>query len=309
MSRGPLTALGAGLAVFAAIALLQARADRSGEAPGAAGETMRGTAGVREFWAAYREATAHRMAGRVVDARDAYRKALALNAVHEDALYYLGNMELELGEYAGAEAAWRRLIEVNPVSARAHSRLGDLYACMDSGAPHDLGRAEAEFRRALEINREETGPLLRLGEIALIRGDLIGAEGFLNAVIGSHAKSVEAHFLKGYAAWKRAQPERASTFLRDAVALAHSVRIISAVPSEGDTKRGLVPAAVKSSRCRLFEAEIEQLSSLDSTTVATRTDEVYQELDRRLAQIPLRRNSQTSRARTPRRDVLRAGEQ
>jgi lipopolysaccharide biosynthesis regulator YciM len=273
------------LAVLAAIALVEARSGRGDEALDSDGDTLGARPGVREFWEVYRHATAHRMAARIADARDAYRRALAVNPEHEDALYYLGNMELELGEYAGAESAWRRLIEVNPASARAHSRLGDLHACMDPGAPHDLGRAEAEFCRALELNREETGPLLRLGEIALLRGDLPGALSYLDAVIGSHAKSVEAHFLKGYAAWKRAQPERASAFLREAVALAHSVTVISAVPSEGDTKRGLVPAVVKTSRCRLFETEIERLSSLDSTAAATRMDELYQELDRRLGRL------------------------
>jgi Flp pilus assembly protein TadD len=236
------------------------------------GDTARGTmgarAGIREFWEIYRGATGDRVAGRVDAAQDAYRRALELNPRHEDALYYLGNMELELGHYAEADSAWTRLVRVNPRSSRAHSRLGDLYACMDPGAPRDLATAEAEFRRALELNREETGPLLRLGEIALMRGNLADAVSPLDAVIGSHSRSVEAHFLKGYVAWKRGQPDSAAALFREAVALA----------------RGLAPAVARTSRCRVFEAQIEKLSSVDSGGPSTQMNELYRQLDSRLAQ-------------------------
>jgi Tfp pilus assembly protein PilF len=250
----------------------------------AARDTMGARAGIREFWEIYRGATGERMAGRIGAARDAYRRALELNPQHEDALYYLGNMELELGHYDEAHSAWARLVQLNPGSARTHSRLGDLYACMDPGAPRDLAKAEAEFRRALELNREETGPLLRLGEIALMRGNLAGTISRLDAVIGSHSRSVEAHFLKGYVAWKRAQPDSAAALFREAVSLARSAPPIQALPGEGDTKRGLAPAVARTARCRIFDAEMEKLSGVDSASVATQMNEMYRQLDGRLAQ-------------------------
>jgi tetratricopeptide (TPR) repeat protein len=242
----------------------------------AARDTMGARAGIREFWEIYRGATGDRVAGKIGAARDAYRRALELNPGHEDALYYLGNMELELGHYDEAQAAWTRLVQDNPGSARTHSRLGDLYACMDPGAPRDLAKAEAEFRRALELNREETGPLLRLGEIALMRGDLAGAISRLDAVIGSHGRSVEAHFLEGYVAWKRAQPDSAAALFREAVALARSAPPIQALPGEGDTKRGLAPMVARTSRCRIFD--------VDSASLSTEMNELYRQLDGRLAQ-------------------------
>jgi tetratricopeptide (TPR) repeat protein len=245
---------------------------------------MAARAGIREFWTIYRGATGDRMAGRIGAARDAYRRALELNPRHEDALYYLGNMGLELGRYDEAHAAWTRLVQLNPGSARAHSRLGDLYSCMDPGAPRDLAKAEAEFRRALELNREETGPLLRLGEVALMRGNLAGAVSRLDAVIGSHSRSVEAHFLKGYVAWKQAQPESAAALFRKAVALARPAQPVQHLPGEGDTKRGLAPALARTSRCRVFEAQIQKLSGVDSLGLSTQMNELYQQLDGRLAQ-------------------------
>jgi tetratricopeptide (TPR) repeat protein len=255
------------------------------EGEDAARDSVGTRAGIREFWEIFRAATAHRVAGRIGPARDAYRRALELNPRHEDALYYLGNMELELGHYEEARSAWARLVQVNPGSARAHSRLGDLYACTDSGAPRDFAKAEAEFGRALELNREETGPLLRLGEIALLRGRLADAISPLTAVIGSHSRSVEAHFLKGYVAWKQAQPASAATLFRAAVALARPAQPVQHAPSEGDTKKGLAPALARTSRCRMFNAEIERLSSVDSGSVSAQMNELYQQLDRRLARL------------------------
>ena len=84
---------------------------------------------VHAFWQRYREATAHRLAGRREAALEAYRQALALDPQHEDALYYLGNVHLERGAHADAARAWKRLAALNPRSSRAHLRLGDLYLC------------------------------------------------------------------------------------------------------------------------------------------------------------------------------------
>ena len=217
---------------------------------------------VRDFWSLYRAATAARVEGRIVDARDGYRAARDLNPRHEDVLYYLGNMELELGNYSGAQRAWQQLVEVNPASARTHSRLGDLYACPDSGAPWVLPRAEREFARAAELNREETGPLLRLGEIAVLRGDWSSAVRYFDAVIGSHSRSVEAHFLKGYVAWRRGQNDDARALHRTAESLAHGAQPVQPAPAEGDTKHGTTPLVSRATRCRLFH-QVEPYDDLD----------------------------------------------
>ena len=216
---------------------------------------------IREFWSRYREATTARVEGRLDAARDAYRQALALDPRHEDVLYYLGNMELELGNYAAADSAWQQLVKVNPGSARTHSRLGDLYACPDPGAPWDLARAEHEFARAAALNREETGPLLRLGEVALLGGHWADALRYFDAVIGSHSRSVEAHFLKGYVAWKQGKTELAQTQYRAAEALAASQPVQHA-PAEGDTKHGTAPLVSRPTRCRLFSDQLEPFADL-----------------------------------------------
>jgi tetratricopeptide (TPR) repeat protein len=222
---------------------------------------------VREFWSRYRSATTARVEGRFGEARDAYRAALALDPRHEDVLYYLGNMELELGHYDAAELAWKQLVALNPASARTHSRLGDLYACPDSGALWNLGRAAAEFRRAAELNREETGPLLRLAEVAVLRAEWAAARSHLDAVIVTHPRSVEAHYLRGYVAWKQGRREAAAGELTRADSLARAAgaaQPAQQAPSEGDTRKGMTPLVVKRVRCRVFTEELEPYQRLEA---------------------------------------------
>jgi hypothetical protein len=127
--------------------------------------------------------------------------------------------------------------------------------------------------------------LLRRGELALIRDRPADALTLLDAVLGSHARSVEAHLLKGYVAWKRGQPAPAAAMFRRAVTLAHSRQTVPRRSGEGDTKRGLAPAVARTSRCRIFESQIERLSGIDSAAAGGLMNDVYRQLDRRRSEL------------------------
>ncbi|MEJ2338154.1 MAG: tetratricopeptide repeat protein [Gemmatimonadales bacterium] len=215
---------------------------------GAAADTI-GRKRILRFWELYRQATAHRVAGRTREAAADYARALELNRRHEDVLYYLGNMHFELGEYGAAEQVWRRLVQVNPASARAHSRLGDLYMCTDLEEFLDLDAARAEFDRAHQINREDAGPPLKLGQIALLRDDLDTALGYLDAVIGSNYTSVDAHYLRSYIAWKRGDERQAEESLAQAVLYARPTELPAGTSQEGDTQTGSTPLVQTGVRC------------------------------------------------------------
>jgi hypothetical protein len=90
--------------------------------------------------------------------------------------------------------------------------------------------------------------------------------------------------LKGYVAWKQGQPNSAAALFREAVALARSAPPIQVLSGEGDTKRGLAPAVARTSRCQVFDAQIERLSRVDSASVSTQMIELYRQLDSRLGQ-------------------------
>ena len=117
---------------------------------------------------------------------------------------------------AGAADAWRRLAVVNPASARTHSRLGALYACLDRGAPFQLDSAERHLRRAHELNKEENGPLLRLAEVALMRGDRASARRDLAPVLKTDVNNAMAHFYTGYLALRDKDLPKAREELRRA---------------------------------------------------------------------------------------------
>ncbi len=204
---------------------------------------------VLDFWAALRSATAHRTAGRIAEAAADYERAVALDPRHEDALYYLGNMRFELGEFGRAEEAWRRLVAVNPVSARGHLQLGTVYLCADSGAPFNPATAAAEFRRAHDINREETGSLLRLGEAALYLNDAAEARRQFTAVVGSHRDSPVAHFYLGYLDWSAGRQARAREAFRVAVEGERATPPPAGATGEGDTRRGTAALLAERRRC------------------------------------------------------------
>ena len=242
-------------ALFGLTTITCARSDspRPPADTGAAGVANQ-RARIRQFWTVYGDATLERVAGRPETAAAGYVRALALNPDHEDALYYLGSMRLALGDFAAAESAWRRLVVVNPSSARAHSQLGSLYLCLEQGAPFQLDSAEVHFRKAHEINMEETGPSLHLGEAALMRGDLAAAGGWFRTVLGSHANSTAAHFYGGYLAWKGGDLSGARQAFGQSIAAARSGTVVAAVPGEGDTRAGATPIAAAPSRCGQLDA-------------------------------------------------------
>lgn len=249
------------LLLFAAVTMVK-RQPPAGNTPQADTLSASERARTHRFWEVYRQATAHRLAGRYAEAAGAYREALALDGTHEDALYYLGSAHVALGKYREAEAAWRRLIEINPTSARAYAQLGDLFFCYEDTLL-DLDAAQAAFERALAVNKEETGPLLHLGEIALLRGDHATAQHYLDAVVVSNYRSVEAHFLRGYLAWSNGDLARALDRFGEAVRHAEPEAPVQGVLGEGDTKSGHAMTR-RVSACRVFE---EHLAGLDGTPV------------------------------------------
>jgi enediyne biosynthesis protein E4 len=193
---------------------------------------------VTRFWAALREATRLRVAGKLEAAAASYREALRYDPAHEDALYYLGNVQLALGDAAGARASWTELVRIAPRSGRTHQRLGDLSLCLQRPGLVDLVEAEDRFSRAQQINLEETGPLVRLGEVALLRGDRALARERLEAATASNPKAALAWLLLGWMAEEEGDQERAVELFGKAVE-AVEVAAPSAQPAgEGDTRAG-----------------------------------------------------------------------
>lgn len=192
------------------------------------------------FWELHREAGRRRVAGDIQEAIDLYEAALRLDSTHEDALYYLANAYLETDRPQPAERALNRLIKAHPESARGLNRRGEMRLCYDE-VQLDTEAAGADFERALAINREETGPMLRLAQVALLDGDYDEARRWLKGVVGTHVSSIEAHFLLGLIDWRDGDAEGARQKYE------FTLGLITDKPSdpgvgEGDRKKG---AAIK----------------------------------------------------------------
>ncbi|WP_457651222.1 tetratricopeptide repeat protein [Rhodocaloribacter sp.] len=273
------------VAALAAVLLTTSRSVEPPAPEAPAAGTDRGD--VRRFWSVYRRATAHRMAGRYAEAAAAYDSALVLNEAHEDARYYLGTTLAETGRFAEARAAWRRMTEHNPHSARAFAQLGRLSLCLPDTTVFDLDAAGEAFARAMAINPEETGPPLRLAEIALLRNDDAAAERYLDAVLGSHKRSVEALVLAGYLAWKRGRAAEAAAALARATESTRPPEAPGGVPGEGDTRPGAPPNLSSHVSCPAFQPLLDAAKRLSPTPDAAETEAFFTRIDRLFARLRL----------------------
>jgi tetratricopeptide (TPR) repeat protein len=172
---------------------------------------------IRRFWEVYRQASRARREGDFERAVALYRQALQLRPAHEDSLYYLGNVLCELKRYHEALDMYQRLIAVNPQgSSRGYMRLGLVHASLDPKAPRDWGKAEHFFQRALETD-PDSGALLNLGELALLRERWEEAWRMLFDFNTDNTMHPAAPYLLGYLCWRRGQREEAWTWFRRAL--------------------------------------------------------------------------------------------
>ena len=165
-----------------------------------------------------------------------FREAIALNPKHEDSHYYLGLCLASQADTNGALAALAALQQLDPQSHRAWQQWGvirALFATTDA----DLAAAEQAVQRAHSINPEETGALLVLGEITLLRGNLKLADERLAAATHTNPKAVGGFFLRGYLAWKSGDTDAAKKFLEQTRKALGPDWQPKGATSEGDVKR------------------------------------------------------------------------
>lgn len=200
----------------------------------------------KRFFALIDRAGELRVAADFMGAAQVYREALELQPGHEDSLYYLGNCLLELGHEREALAQFEALLRANPESSRACMQIGRVRLPGGEAAQDDLAAAEQAFQRAHAINGEESGPVVALGVVALLRQDLGAADRAFADAAMLNLKSVEARYLRSYVAWIAGRREQAMALLAEAHAIASGTPPVTAkVVGEGDTRNGkaLVSAA------------------------------------------------------------------
>lgn len=165
-----------------------------------------------------------------------FHEAIRLNPRHEDSRYYLGLCLASQGDIDGALNALASLQQVNPQSHRAWQQWGVVrafYARSDA----DLAAAEQALQRAHNLNPEETGALLVLGEVALLRGDRPRAAEHLNAATSTNPRAATGFFLLAYLAWEGGDDAAAVRLLQQTRAALGPDWQPKGATSEGDVTR------------------------------------------------------------------------
>jgi tetratricopeptide (TPR) repeat protein len=235
MKRGLMVFAALIATVFVFLTIQRWRSDRNDQS---AKEADPARQRVRDFWAEFNRAGNLRTQGKYREAAEAYRMCLELDPRHEDSLYYLATSQHELGEYGAAIVTLRKLIEVNPESARAHSQLGNTLSILAPGASPDFKAARQAYSRNLEVNKEQAGPFLRLGALDLNEGKFAEAHSHLRIATASGAP--EAGYLAAYAFFLEGQMAKAAPPLTKIVEAYEKDKKITAkgVLSEGDILPG-----------------------------------------------------------------------
>lgn len=171
-----------------------------------------------------------------VKAEPHFRRALALDPEHEDARYYLAAALVSQGRVDEALEHLRELARRNPQSHRAFKRWGTLEAAIAT-SPAELAEASRALERALELNQEETGSLLVLGELALMQGDPALARQRLEWACATNPKAAGGFFLRGYVAWKEGDPAASRSLLAQAREALGAEWKPAGTVAEGDTKQ------------------------------------------------------------------------
>jgi hypothetical protein len=128
------------------------------------------------------------------------------------------------------------LAQLNPQSHRAFQRKGELLASSASTRA-ELASARPPLLEALQLNSEETGALVLLGEVDLALGDLNSAGQRLARACQANVRAADAWFLRGYIAWKELNLRQTAEMLSQA----RKARGVDWKPSgaalEGDVRR------------------------------------------------------------------------
>jgi len=160
-------------------------------------------------------AEAHHRAGRLDQAVELYRAALALEPGHAESLHRLGTIAAETGHGALAAELLRRAVAADGAVAAHHAGLGN--------ALHDLGRFEAAaacHRRALELEPGNLVARVNLGNALRELGRLDEAAAELGLAAERAPGHPAVHLSLGCALHELGRPDEAAACHRRALALA-----------------------------------------------------------------------------------------
>jgi predicted O-linked N-acetylglucosamine transferase (SPINDLY family) len=162
---------------------------------------------------AFAIAQGHHQAGRIELAEEIYRRLLAADPEHADALHRLGVLLCQRGELAGGIDLIRRAIARKP-AAEYYNHLG-----MALRAQGNLAEATASYRRAAELRPDFAEAHNNLGNALRVQGDPAGAVLCFQRALQLRPNLAEAHSNLGVAFQQLGQFAEAVACYRRAIEL------------------------------------------------------------------------------------------
>ncbi|HZK82390.1 MAG TPA: tetratricopeptide repeat protein, partial [Humisphaera sp.] len=153
-------------------------------------------------------------AGRLVEAEQLYRRILAQERDHVDAIHFLGLIAHQSGRYDAAIELLRRAIDLKPGYAQAHYNLGIVLA--------DVGRfddAIAAYRQAIALHPNSAEAYGNLGNALRETGQIDDAIAAHRRSIALNPAAPQAHSNLGIALCDGGQFDEAIAACRKAIAL------------------------------------------------------------------------------------------
>ena len=138
--------------------------------------------------------------------------------------FAVAQVEDSLKRYDGAEAEYRKALELKPDLPGAHYRLGRVLISK-SQSPENLSAAADQFKQELAISPENADAEYELGEMAREQGDLTGALEHLHRAVKYHPGFVEAQIAIARTLLKQEKPREAIAVLQPLVRLAPENKI------------------------------------------------------------------------------------
>jgi predicted O-linked N-acetylglucosamine transferase (SPINDLY family) len=156
----------------------------------------------------------HHQAGRLQAAEEIYRRILAVEPNHAEAIHLLGVVAHQAGRHRLAVEYIERAIELNRTVAAFHNNLGETHRALCA-----IPEAVACYRRALELKPDFAQAHYNLGNVLKGRGELDEAVACYRRAVELKPDYAEAHNNLGNALKDQGRPEEAVACYRRALEL------------------------------------------------------------------------------------------
>lgn len=154
---------------------------------------------------------------------DTFEKAIQIDSNYVEAWYQLARYWMQLGKHFKAREHLLRVLQIDPLQAKSHARLGMIYYYMGN-----IELSRISYQTAIAINPTDYNTHYNLGELYYTRlSDTVNALKEFKSAIEEKPDHVEANFKIGLICMKNNMVKEAIHYFEKALTLeSHNTRIL-----------------------------------------------------------------------------------